>query len=189
MRIRNRIPVMRYRLTIAATALALTMTATAAQAGPEQDQPSAPGVAALQNCDGGVQKQSLVTTQDVATTIEELSVARPLPGAEREFTTSEEEQVRVLFTAEAILNGAPFDTELAADSLSIEIRLDGLVLPGVGSLAFNGGPFGTNATLVCARVPAGEHIVQVFWQVFDTSADNVLTGRLDDWAMDIQINN
>ncbi|HEX6353113.1 hypothetical protein [Actinophytocola sp.] len=176
--------------TIAAiAALTLALTATAANAQPQTKGRTDPGVTALRTCDGGVQRQSLVTTQNTPTTIEESSVATALPGAQRTFTTSEEEQVRVTFAAEAILIGAAFDTEPAADSIGVEIRIDGLVLPGTGDLAFASGTFGSNATLVCARIPAGEHTVQVFWQVFDTSSNDVLQGRFDDWALDIQINN
>lgn len=149
---------------------------------------SNPGVTALRDCDGGAQKLSFVNTQTTATEVGERAVAVPLPGAGQEFSTSDVDQVRITFAAEAVLIGAPFDTDPPIDAIGVEIRLDGTTLPAVGDLAFNTGSMGANATLVCARVPAGQHTVQVFWQVFDTGTDNVLTGRLDDWALDVQIN-
>jgi hypothetical protein len=146
---------------------------------------------AVQNCDGGVQEASLVRTDNAPVTIGENLEYTSIPDTLRTFTTpaGDTDQVRVGFTAEASLFGALFDNAAPADVLGVEIRLDGAALPAPGDLAFTTGIFQANATLVCQRVSQGVHTVEVYWRVIDQGTDQNLSGRIDDWSLDIQINN
>ena len=142
----------------------------------------------MQDCDGGIQEASLVRSQNAPTTIGELPSPVPLANSLRTFTTptGDTDQVRILFTAEAAVLG---ERDIPNDGMSIEIRLDGVPLPNPTDLAFSSGSFAANAAMVCRRVSAGTHTVEIYWQVVDAAADGVLTGRLDDWTLDIEINN
>lgn len=179
------------RTALLAAPLAAVVLAGTAWAQTDTSPQRAQETRVLRNCDGGAQEFSLVRTEDAATTIGETAAAVAVPGAVRTFTTpaGDFDQVRVLFTAETGLFGAPFDNSGGVDAVAVEIRLDGVALPGAGDLAFASDPFNASATEVCRRVGPGTHTVAVFWQVIDTGTNNALTGRIDDWSLDVQINN
>jgi len=184
----------RNKVITASVALGLTLTATTAAAQayePSRSIAADNEIAAVRDCDGGAQIASYVRTDNAAVTIGENSLFTPVPNTLRTFTVEAAEntaQVRIAFFAEAALFGAPVDNSGATDALGLEIRLDGVALPAAGDLAFTTTPLHSNATMVCRRVGAGTHTVEVYWGIVDTGADNTLTARLDDWALDIQLN-
>lgn len=155
------------------------------------DAPEDVGISAARDCDGGFQEASLVRTDNAPVTVGESLGFAPVPNTFRTFTTpaGDTDQVRIGFTGEASLFGALFDNAAPADALGVEIHLDGVALPAPGDLAFATGAFQSSATLVCQRVGQGTHTVEVFWRVIDQGTDQTLSGRLDDWSLDIQINN
>lgn len=178
-------------LTLAGTGAAAQAQVTPAIEGPS-DSTSGVGVNAVRDCDGGAQEASLVRTDNSGIEIGETFPFVPLPNTLRTFTTpaGDTDQVRISFTAETALFGAPFDTAPGGtDGVGIAIRLDGVDLPSPADLHFASIPFHASATLVCQRVGPGVHTVEVYWGVIDAKGNNTLTGRIDDWSLDIEINN
>jgi hypothetical protein len=181
------------KLIAAVAMLGLTFTATAAAAQahePSNSTTTHNDIAAVTDCDGRQQKASFVRTNDADVEIGETTFFTQVPNTLRTFPISDaEDQVRITFMAEAALFGAPFDNSGVVDALGIEIRLDGSPLPPATSdLGFTTTVHHANATMACRRVGPGTHTVEVFWRVIDKGTDNILTGRLDDWSLDIQIN-
>jgi hypothetical protein len=170
--------------------LALVLTgAVAAQA--HQPQPAAVGEnqeasALLSDCNGGVQKQSLVRTQNVGQGLVENPTFAVVPGSIVPFTIAAGsfDQVVVTFSAEAALFGAPV---ASSDYLRLEIRLDGNLMQPADDLVFASDVGQASSIQVCQRVAPGPHHVWVNWRLIDQAANNTLTGRLDDWALNIQV--
>ncbi len=153
----------------------------------------APG-AGLSVCNGGAQEQSMVRSNDVPTNLVETGGAfQPLPGAAITFTTpaADSDQIIVIFSAEARLQGQPGTYAAPVDFLQVQILLDGVPI-GANDLSFTTGAGESDATQACKRVtsPAGAavaHTVSVQWLLVDQAAASVLTCTLDDWTLNVQV--
>jgi hypothetical protein len=184
-----RIPVL-VALAFAGLAMGQSPAAAVVDPGPEDRAYSAPtnGFAA---CDGGVQEASLVRLNDVPTTIGENVNPVLLPGAVVPFAVpnGDSDQVLVRFDAEARLEGQPNTFVTPADFLRTIVLLDGVPMSPDNDQMFTTDIGQSNATSDCRRVGPGNHVVTVFWELIDQPGNDVLTGTLDDWLLEVRISN
>lgn len=143
----------------------------------------------LANCNGGVQEASLARLNDLPTNLVENGAFVTLPGSAVSFVTPamDTDQILVTFSAEGRLQGQSGSVVAPVDFLEIQIWLDGVLMPPVNDLAFTTDAGQADATQTCKRVGEGQHTVRVVWQLVDQDVNDVLTGTLDDWLLNIEI--
>lgn len=147
-------------------------------------------------CTGGASEQNIVDSSDVPFGLVENLGLVPLPGASVSFTTpaGDSDQVVILFTAEARVQGQPLSYVAPVDFLRVQLFLDGAPVGG-NDVSFTSGAGESNATQACKRVsaPAGGagvvHTVTVQWMLIDQAAASMLTGVIDDYSLTVEINN
>jgi hypothetical protein len=140
---------------------------------------------AASDCNGGVQRQSLVRMEPVGFGLTEQQSFLTLPGSIVPFTVSAgTDQVVVTYSAEAALFGAPAGS---SDFLQIQIWLDNAPMQPANDLVFASDVGQSSSIQVCKLVGPGTHHVWVTWKLIDQGSNNTLTGRLDDWAVHVQV--
>ena len=147
-------------------------------------------------CNGGVQEQSLVVTNDAPTTIAETAgVFTALPFASITVTTPmmDPDQLVVTFTAEARLLGQPLTYVVPTDFIQIRIMLDGVQMNPISDMTFTTDTGHANAMETCKRMPAVNmvvaHVVTVEYLIVDQAVMQNLTGTIDDWTLHVEVNN
>ncbi len=147
-------------------------------------------------CNGGVQEQSLVVTNDAPTAIAETAgVFTPLPFASIVVNTpaNDADQLVVTFTAEARLLGQPLTYIVPTDFIQIRIMLDGAQMNPISDMTFTTDTGHANAMETCKRMPAVNmnvaHLVSVEYLIVDQAAMQNLTGTIDDWTLHVEVNN
>jgi hypothetical protein len=140
-------------------------------------------------CHGTAQEASLVRMNDIPENLVELAAFAPLPGAMLSFQTpmNDADQILVTFTAEARVQGQPVDYVAPVDFLQVQILLDGVPMNPLNDLSFTTDAGQANAARACHRVGPGNHTVQVQWLLVDQDGNNVLTGTIDDWLLEVRI--
>jgi hypothetical protein len=171
-------------------ASARPVTANLAQA--EEDRMTSAPAQGLATCQGGIQESNIVRTNDLPTNLAENAGFVLLPGAVVNFVTpaNDPDQIKVSFFAEARLLGAPVNA-VPTDFLQIRILLNGVPMTPLNDLAFTTDLGHANATQACKRIAGTDaavvNSVRVEWLIVDQGANNVLTGTLDDWSLEVEI--
>lgn len=150
--------------------------------------------AGMSVCTGGAQEQSIVRSSDVPFALAEVGGGlQPLPGATVVVNTpaGDDDQLVIIFSAEARLEGQPVTYTVPVDFLRVQILVDGMPV-GANDLAFTTGAGESDATQACKRVSApaaagAAHTVSVQWMLVDQGMASVLTGVLDDWTLNVQV--
>jgi hypothetical protein len=143
----------------------------------------------VHHCNGGAQRRALVDTKDAPTTIGENAMFVQVTDASIQFAgpANGTDQVIVIFTAEAALQGQPNVFGAVVDSLQVRILLDGVVLPP-GEVVFTTDAGESDAVQACKLVGPGNHVVTVEWWLSDTGANNALTGTLSSFELHLEQN-
>ncbi|GHJ48903.1 hypothetical protein Cs7R123_62450 [Catellatospora sp. TT07R-123] len=186
-------------LAVLTAVLAVGVGAVPSSAAPlvalDDDRATSAPTVGLSVCNGGVQEASNVRMQDVPTNLVENGAFAPLPGASIAVTTpaGDSDQLVIIFSAEAQLQGQALTYAAPMDFLQVRILVDGVVA-GPNDLSFTTGAGESDATQACKRVSAPAaaamvHTVSVEWMIVDQGANNVLTGTLDDWTLNVQVSN
>ncbi|GIH05579.1 hypothetical protein Rhe02_36460 [Rhizocola hellebori] len=147
-------------------------------------------------CNGGVQEQSLVVTNDAPTNIVETAgVFTPLPFAAITVNTpaNDADQLVVTFTAEARLLNQLLTYAVPTDFIQIRVMLDGVQMNPVSDMTFTTDTGHANAMETCKRMPAVNmnvaHLVTVEYLIVDQPMLQALTGTIDDWTLHVEVNN
>ncbi|MEV4411659.1 hypothetical protein [Catellatospora sp. NPDC049609] len=162
----------------------------------DEDKATSAGGTGPQVCNGGVQEQSLVVSDNTPLGLVETGgVFQPLPGAAVTVNTpaGDTDQLVVIFSAEARVQGQPVSYLAPVDFLQVQILIDGVPV-GANDLTFTTGAGESDATQACKRVSApaaapAAHVVTVQWRLIDQAAASMLTGILDDWTLNVQVSN
>jgi len=143
----------------------------------------------VHHCNGGPQRRTFVDTKDAPTTIGENPVFVQVTDASIPFAgpANGTDQIIVIFTAEAALQGQPNLLGAVVDSLQVRILLDGVVLPP-GEVVFTTDAGQSDAVQACKLVGPGNHVVTVEWWLSDTGANNALTGTLNSYELHLEQN-
>ncbi|MDI1462915.1 hypothetical protein QEZ54_18215 [Catellatospora sp. KI3] len=149
----------------------------------------------LTACNGGVQEASYVRMQDVPTGLAENGAFLPLPGATVpvNIPAGDSDQLVIIFSAEARLQGQALTYVAPMDFLQVRILVNGVAI-GPNDLTFTTGAGESDATQACRRVTAPAaaamvYTVTVEYLIVDQGANNALTGVLDDWTLNVQVSN
>lgn len=176
---------------VAGPAAATPLAATAQALFDDGDKGGNAAGAGLAACNGGVQESDQVRLNDTPTALVETAVFVPLAGATIPFVTpaNDTDQILVTFHAEARLQGQNINYIAPMDFLQVRILLDGVPMAPLNDLTFTTGAGEADSTATCKRVGAGNHLVEVQSLLVDQQGNNVLTGDLDDWLLEVQISN
>jgi hypothetical protein len=157
----------------------------------DEDKATDAGGNGLVACNGGVQEADQVRLNDTTTPLVENGMFVPLAGANIPFNVPamDSDQILVTFHAEARLQGQAVTYVAPMDFLQVEILLDGNQMAPANDLTFTTTAGEANATAACKRVGPGNHLIEVQWQIVDQGLNNLLTGDLDDWLLEVQISN
>ncbi|MBV1850063.1 hypothetical protein [Catellatospora tritici] len=149
----------------------------------------------LTACNGGAQEASFVRMQDTPTGLVENGAFAPLPGASIpvNIPAGDSDQLVIIVSAEARLQGQTVTYTAPMDFLQVRILINGVPV-GPNDLSFTTGAGESDATQACKRVSApaaaaAVYTVSVEWLIVDQGANNVLTGTLDDWTLNVQVSN
>jgi hypothetical protein len=146
----------------------------------------------LHLCEGKAQLQAAVLTKSAPETIGENGVFVPVTDASVEVdgppAAADTDQLIVIFTGEAMLDGQPNVLNPVVDAMQVRILVDGVVLPP-GAVVFNTDAGQSDALQACTLVNGpGPHTVTVEWRLFDFAANSALTGTLGSWELHVQRN-
>lgn len=146
----------------------------------------------LSLCEGKAQLDATVLTNSAATTIGENGIFVPLTGASVEVdgppAAADTDQLIVIFTGEAVLNGQPNVLNPVVDSMQVRILVNGAPLPP-GAVAFTSDAAQSDGFQACTIVNGpGPHVVTVEWRLFDFANNSNLTGTLNSWELHVEHN-